>query len=107
MGGVEGVEGVEGDKGVENRDICARMASWNMANNCGIFIRSRMMSREYMHRVFTLNHNQTGRHFSSYHSHHKVQRAVESSDHLIPTGSQETGSSAFVFPRTSPQICTQ
>lgn len=44
---MEGVEGVEGGKGVENRDICARVASWNMANNCGIFIRSRMMSREY------------------------------------------------------------
>lgn len=56
-----GVEGVEGGKGVENRDICARVASWNMANNRGIFIQSRLMSREYMHRVFTLNHNQTGK----------------------------------------------
>lgn len=55
------MEGVEGGKRVENRDICARVASWNMANNCGIFIRSRMMSREYMHSVFTLNHNQTGK----------------------------------------------
>lgn len=42
-----GCGGGGGGKGVENRDICARVASWNMANNCGIFIRSRMMSREY------------------------------------------------------------
>lgn len=57
---------MEGGEAVEKGDICARVASWNMANKRGIFtIQSKLMSREHMYREFTLNHNQRGQHYDT------------------------------------------